>query len=258
MKKYIHDFQIIANRRVNEEYFVLSLSGNRQLPEIKPGQFVQVRVDNAPNTFLRRPFSVYDVDYKKNILYLLIQIVGEGTRILSELKKGEILNLIYPLGNSFSLPDGEKALLIGGGVGVAPLMLLARWLKEQKKEPVFLFGFRNSGLLVDIDLFTGFGKVHIATDDGSTGEKGLVTQHSFLRKVTGDISMVYTCGPDVMMKAVALWAEKKDIPCEASLENTMACGFGACLCCAQETVHGILHVCTDGPVFNTKELIWQI
>ena len=256
MKKYVHDFQTITNRRVNEEYFVLSLSGKQQLPEIKPGQFVQVKVNNSPNTFLRRPFSVYDVDYKKNILYLLIQKIGEGTKVLSELKIGEILNLVYPLGNSFSLPDGKKALLIGGGVGVAPLFMLARWLKKHKIEPVFLFGFRNSGLLVDIDLFTGFGKVHIATDDGSTGEKGVVTQHSFLHNVPGDISMVYTCGPEVMMKAVALWAENNDIPCEVSLETYMACGIGACLCCAQETVHGISHVCTDGPVFNSKELVW--
>lgn len=256
MKKNIQDFQIVANRRVNEEYFVLSLSGNQQLPEIKPGQFVQVRVDNAPNTFLRRPFSVYDVDYEKNILYLLIQIVGEGTRVLSGLKNEEKLNLVYPLGNSFSIPEGEKALLIGGGVGVAPLMLLGRWLREQKKEPVFLFGFRNSGLLVDIDLFNRFGKVYIATDDGSAGEKGVVTQHSFLREVSGDISVVYTCGPEVMIKAVALWAENNDIPCEASLETYMACGIGACLCCAQETVHGISHVCADGPVFNSKELVW--
>jgi len=255
MKKYIHDFTIIENRRVNEEYFVLSLSG-KSLAEIEPGQFVQVRVDNAPNTFLRRPFSVYDVDYEKNILYLLIQIVGEGTRVLSGLKNEEKLNLVYPLGNSFSIPEGEKALLIGGGVGVAPLMLLGRWLKDQKKEPVFLFGFRNSGLIVDIDLFNRFGKVYIATDDGSAGEKGVVTQHSFLREVSGDISVVYTCGPEIMMKAVALWAENNGIPCEASLETYMACGIGACLCCAQETVHGISHVCTDGPVFNSKELVW--
>ena len=256
MKKYIHDFQIIANRRINEEYFVLSLSGKQQLPEIKPGQFVQVRVDNAPDTFLRRPISIYDVNYEKNILYLLIQIVGEGTRVLSGMKMGEILNLVYPLGNAFSLPDGEKVLLIGGGVGVAPLMMLGRWLKQQQIEPVFLFGFRNSGLIVDIDLFNRFGKVYIATDDGSAGEKGVVTQHSFLRNVSGDISMVYTCGPVIMMKAVALWAENNGIPCEASLETNMACGIGACLCCAQETVNGISHVCTDGPVFNSNELVW--
>ena len=256
MKKYIHDFTLIENRRVNEEYFILSLSGKQSLAEIGPGQFVQVRVDNAPNTFLRRPFSVYDVDYEKNILYLLIQIVGEGTRVLSGLKNEEKLNLVYPLGNSFSIPEGEKALLIGGGVGVAPLMLLGRWLKDQKKEPVFLFGFRNSGLIVDIDLFNRFGKVYIATDDGSAGEKGVVTQHSFLREVSGDVSVVYTCGPEIMMKAVALWAENNGIPCEASLETYMACGIGACLCCAQETVHGISHVCADGPVFNSKELVW--
>ena len=134
MKKYIHDFQIITNRRVNRDYFVLSLSGKQSLAEIKPGQFVQVRVDNAPNTFLRRPFSVYDVDYKKNILYILIQIVGEGTRILSELKNGEILNLVYPLGNSFSLPDSEKALLIGGGIGVALCGMLRMMVVLVKKE----------------------------------------------------------------------------------------------------------------------------
>ena len=99
-------------------------------------------------------------------------------------------------------------------------------------------------------------KVYISTDDGTAGEKGLVTQHSYLQKVPNDISMVYTCGPEVMMKAVVSWSDKKNIRCEASLETDMACGFGACLCCTTKTIHGNVNVCTDGPVFNSKELVW--
>lgn len=256
MKKYIHDFNVIDNRKVNDEYFVLSLSGDHKIPEIKPGQFVQVRVDNTSRTFLRRPFSVYDVDYQNNILYLLIQIVGSGTRVLSGLQKGDNLNMIYPLGNSFSVNNEKDVLIIGGGVGVAPLLLLGKWLKINKKEPVFLFGFRNSGLLVDIDLFEKYGKVLITTEDGSSGEKGVVTQHSHLNTLKDKVSMVYACGPDPMLEAVSLWTEKNKIDCELSLETLMACGFGACLCCNRETIHGNLKVCTDGPVFNSKALIW--
>jgi len=256
MKKYIHDFQVINNRIINDAYFVLSLFCKQKLPEIKPGQFVQARVDNAPNTFLRRPFSVYDIDYGTNIIYLLIQVVGGGTAILSSLKKGDNLNLIYPLGNSFSLPAGKKVLLIGGGIGVAPLLLLGRWLKDHQKEPVFLLGFRTADLIVDFDIFYRFGKVFITTDDGSKGEKGIVTQHSLLNDLPDDFNMVYSCGPEAMLEAVALWSDNNSILCEMSLETYMACGFGACLCCPRKTIHGYLKVCTDGPVFKSNELIW--
>ncbi len=257
MKKFIRDFELIANKRINREYYSLVLKSPEKLPEMFPGQFVEIRIDNSKDTFLRRPISLYDVDYDKQLIYLLIQEVGKGTRKLAGLEVGDTLSLIYPLGNSFGLPEKKgRVLLIGGGVGVAPLLFLARFLVQNNVEPEFLLGFRNKELLVDLADFENFGKVHLSTDDGSAGEAGTVMDHSLLKTASFPYVKVYTCGPQVMMKAVGEFAEAHKADCEASLENTMACGFGACLCCIQETVRGNLRVCKEGPVFNTKELIW--
>ncbi|KPK86378.1 MAG: diguanylate cyclase [Bacteroides sp. SM23_62_1] len=254
--KYIHDFEIVENRKINDEYFVLGLKSPQKLPFLQPGQFVEIKVDHSPTTFLRRPISIYDVDYKRNTLSLLILIVGNGTLTLSRLLKGDHLNLIYPLGNSFSIPSKGKVLLIGGGVGVAPLLFLGKSLLEKNIQPLFLFGARSHTHLVDLGKFEKLGAVHTTTEDGTQGEKGLVTEHSLVTRNDWDYSQVYACGPVPMMKAVARLAEKRNTICEVSLENTMACGFGACLTCVQETVRGNICICTEGPVFNTKELVW--
>jgi dihydroorotate dehydrogenase electron transfer subunit len=203
---------------------------------------------------LRRPFSIYDVDYEKNVLSLLIKTVGDGTMALSKLKEGDILNLIYPLGNSFSLPEGEKALLIGGGVGIAPMLLLAKHLVEKGYKPDVLIGGRSSKDIIEPEKYKSFGEVFITTDDGSAGEKGMVTQHSLFAEKVKEYSIIYACGPDPMMKAVARVAASHEIPCEISLENTMACGIGACLCCVVETIEGNKTTCIEGPVFDTRKL----
>jgi dihydroorotate dehydrogenase electron transfer subunit len=255
MSKRIEDLKVIENKRINSDSYIIELSGEEKLPEIKPGQFVQIRVDGSPETFLRRPISIYDVDYKQNTIKLLIQIVGKGTDTLSKLKKGDLLNLIFPLGNSFSDPgDNEKILLVGGGVGIAPLLYLGKHLKSIGYFPDLLFGFRNRERIIEYDEFTEIGKVFLTTEDGSEGEQGFVTNHSILANVKYD--MIYCCGPDQMMKAVAAYCKKNKIICEVSLENLMACGFGICLCCIVDTVKGNLCSCTDGPVFNINELKW--
>ncbi len=254
MKKCVADLQVAGNRRVNREYFVLELIPCPSGPAFLPGNFAEFRVDDAPGTFLRRPISIYDIDPLSGHLLFLIQIVGEGTRRLSLLQEGERVNLIYPLGNSFSRPSGKKALLVGGGVGVAPLLYLGRVLQKEGFEPEFLLGFRDASLVVDPDRFEAFGKLHLTTDDGSAGTPGFVTDHPVWKHL--ETSLIYTCGPEIMMQAVARKARQLGIPCEASLENTMACGFGACLCCVQQTTSGNRLVCTDGPVFNTEELVW--
>ncbi|MBA7582233.1 Dihydroorotate dehydrogenase B (NAD(+)), electron transfer subunit [subsurface metagenome] len=229
MKKRIEDLTVVENKSLNSEFFVLTLQAESPLADILPGQFAEVRVDGSPTTFLRRPLSVYDVDYTKNAIYLLIKIVGDGSRQLSLLKKNEKLNLIYPLGNSFSKPQGNRVLLIGGGTGVAPMLLLGRYLKEHYKiSPEFLLGYRSSDLVIENEKFEAVGKVNITTEDGSMGHKGFVVHHPVLNE---NFDMIYTCGPQVMMKAVAKLAGKKNIPCEVSLENLMGCGIGACLCC---------------------------
>ena len=174
---------------------------------------------------------------------------------MSGLKRGEFLNLIYPLGNSFSLPkSGKNVLLIGGGCGIAPLLFLGKYLKSNNYSPDVLLGFRNAERIIEFDDYRQIGKVFLTTEDGSQGEKGYVTDHSILK--TAEYENIYCCGPEPMLKAVAIYCSKRNINCEVSLENLMGCGIGACLCCVVNTVKGNLCTCIDGPVFNIKDLKW--
>ena len=255
MAKRIEDLKIIGNKRLNDDFFILELNGDTKIPEFKPGQFAQVRIDGSTETFLRRPISIHDVDYEKNTFKLLIQIAGPGTKKLSQLKEVDILNLIYPLGNSFSLSaKNEKVLLVGGGCGIAPLLFLGRYLKSSGCIPDILLGFRNSSRIIEFEEYQEIGNVFVTTEDGSMGEKGYVTRHSVFS--TQVYNRIYCCGPDTMMKAIASYSRERNIICEVSLENLMACGIGACLCCIVDTVKGNLCTCIDGPIFNVNDLKW--
>lgn len=258
MKKYILDLTVKQAERTSPKHVLLRLTDNKPLPEMLPGQFVEVRVDGSETTFLRRPISINYVDKVNNELWLLVAMVGDGTRRLGELKVGDIVNCILPLGNGFTMPQeaSERILLVGGGVGVAPLLYMGAEMKKAGIEPIFLLGARTKADLLEIDLFRQYGRVFITTEDGSEGEKGFVTNHSVLQKEHFD--RIATCGPKPMMVAVARYAHQADIECEASLENMMACGLGACLCCVEKTTKGNLCVCKEGPVFNVKQLLWQI
>lgn len=259
MKKFILDLVIKENKILNDQYFLLILGSDDPLPEMLPGQFVEIKVENAPDTFLRRPISVNYVDYHRNELWLLIQIAGEGTRKLSTLRQGDILNMIIPLGNTFTLPQNKKArlLLVGGGVGIAPMLFLGAYLQNKGDYAcTFLLGGRSESNLLQLDEFNKYGRVLTTTEDGTKGEKGFVTDHSILE--TEKFDAIYSCGPTPMMKAVAACALRTNTFCEVSLENTMACGFGACLCCVTDTTEGNVCVCSDGPVFNITKLKWQI
>ena len=258
MKKYMLDLKVAANERLHPNYCLLKLRGDEALPEMHPGQFVQVRVEDSPRTFLRRPISINYVDRERNELWLLIQLVGEGTRHLAEVRVGDTLNLLLPLGNGFTLPnegDTRRLLLVGGGVGTAPMLYLGACLKAKGFEPTFLLGARSEGDLLQLDAFRAWGEVYVTTEDGSMGERGYVTNHSVLKEKRFD--MIYTCGPKPMMMAVARYASAEGIACEVSLENTMACGIGACLCCVEKLKdeHHVC-VCTEGPVFNIEKLSW--
>jgi dihydroorotate dehydrogenase electron transfer subunit len=255
MSKRIDDFIVKENRQINNDFFILELSGNNYLPQLKPGQFVQVKVEGSTETFLRRPFSIHDVDYEKNMIKLLIQIAGKGTEKLSQLSKGDSLNIIYPLGNSFSLPsENSRILLVGGGCGVAPLLFLGKYLKTNGYSLDILLGFRNANRIIEFDEYNAIGTVYLTTEDGSNGEKGFVTDHPLLKENRYD--HICCCGPTSMMKAVAGYCSASGIKCEVSLENLMGCGFGVCLCCVVNTVNGNLCSCIDGPVFNIKDLKW--
>lgn len=254
--KEIHDFRIIERRLLGEQYFRLLLKHGGQMQPVAPGQFVEVLVEDEPRVMLRRPISVHDADAEAGTLSLLVQIVGNGTRHLATLAEGDSLNLVYPLGHGFTtaIPAGSKALLVGGGAGIAPLLHLAKALHAGGVHCTVLLGGRTASLIPVQDDFRPYGDLLLATDDGSLGHHGIVTTHPAFAD-TYDI--IYTCGPTPMMKAVARYAREKGVSCEVSLENLMACGLGACLCCVEKTTEGNLCVCKEGPVFNIDRLLWQ-
>lgn len=260
MKKQILDFLIKENNRINENYSLLKLTpadGSRIVDAVA-GQFVQVEVPYSKTTFLRRPISINYIDRNDNTLWLLIRKAGKGTEALVSMEEGRRLNLVLPLGNGFSRPSKKEAriLLAGGGVGVAPMYYLGTELYKEGYDVEFLLGARRDADLLELDLFSQVGKVHCSTEDGSAGEKGLITHNSALSRAW---DYIFCCGPMPMMKAIARYAAKNNIECEVSLENRMACGVGACLCCVEDTSDsGNVCVCTEGPVFNIKRLKWEI
>lgn len=252
--KQIADFKLVAKRDFGRSV-LLRLRSDKALPDIVPGQFVQVRVDGSPTTYLRRPISIHDVDFQQNEISLLVQQVGEGTRHLAALAEGELINMVLPLGNGFTLPQkDEKVLLVGGGIGIAPLYYFAKVLIQKGIRPMLLLGGKSASDLLRLDDYQQFGDTFVTTEDGSLGEKGFVTMHSIWQKQSFD--KIYVCGPKPMMKAVAGIAKVKNVWCEVSLENLMACGLGACLCCVEDTVDGHVCVCKEGPVFNIRRLKW--
>lgn len=261
MKKYILDLVVTQNIQLHANYVLIKLTHANPLPEMVPGQFAEIRIDGSNTTFLRRPISINYVDKTNNEVWFLVQLVGDGTRKLSTVQPGDSVNVVMPLGNGFTLPQQDaaqaKPLLIGGGVGTAPMLMLGAELAKMGVEPTFLLGARSANDLLQLEYFEKLGPVYTTTEDGSAGEKGYVTQHSILH-ADRKFGRIYTCGPKPMMVSVAKYAKANGIECEVSLENMMACGVGACLCCVENTNEGHLCVCKDGPVFNIKKLLWQI
>lgn len=256
MKKYQLDLIVVDNVMVGNSATLLTLTHSEPLPEMIAGQFAELQVDKA-KVLLRRPISIHNVDKTTNTVEFLIQIVGEGTKELANLKKGDSLNVLLPLGNGFGYAGTTQSpLLIGGGVGVAPLLHLGKELKSRGITPTFLFGGRSKEHLLRLESFEAVGKVYVTTEDASLGEKGFVTNHSLL--IDGDnFDKIFACGPTPMLKAVAAWAKEHEIACEVSLEHKMACGIGACLCCVENTEDGNVCVCKEGPVFSIDKLLWN-
>lgn len=269
MKKFITDFRIVANETLSPRLFLMKLTpaDGSQVAATRPGQFAEVRVDQEPKVFLRRPISIHRVINEKNELWLLVQKAGNGTHHLATMKAGETVNLVYPLGNGYSLPaeNNKRVLLVGGGVGIAPVLQTGAVLKELGCQVTYLLGGRTATDLVELDLYKEIGEVLVTTEDGSTlpgldCQRGFVTNHSRLQ--SGAFDYIKVCGPGPMMKAVAkavaAWPEMVSTPrfLELSLENKMACGLGVCLCCVEDTKEGHKCVCADGPVFDVKDLKW--
>jgi dihydroorotate dehydrogenase electron transfer subunit len=265
---------ILANHEVSPGYFRMRMTAPADLLSSRPGQFVMVRVLDSIDPLLRRPFGIFDVGVQPagysggaDIPYLeiLYKVVGQGTRLLSTLHSGDHLDILAPLGKGFDLADdGRVKVLVGGGIGLAPLYYLAREAVRHSKVRLFAGG-RNKDDVLCITEFERLGvETYVATDDGTLGDRGLVTEvmERSLQQQAGEYTIM-ACGPMPMLRAVAAMADRLRIPCQVSLEAHMACGVGACLGCV---LPGRNHtretpdyrcVCKDGPVFDHQELSWE-
>ena len=255
-KKAVADFLVVENTQLNTSNYLIKLKGNEPLQVISPGQFVNVDIKNKNDVFLRRPFSIFEVDYSENTLSLIVKVLGKGSKKLTEIIVGEKCNIVFPLGNGFTIPENDDTiLLIGGGSGVAPILFLSKLSGLNYESVNMLLGARTKEDHINVERYSKYGSLYFTTEDGSLGEKGFVTQHSIFQNLKL-YDKIYACGPDAMMKAIAKEAKAADVFCEVSLENLMACGFGVCLCCIEPTTDGNKTVCKDGPVFNINELKW--
>ncbi|MEW5736050.1 MAG: dihydroorotate dehydrogenase electron transfer subunit [Thermodesulfobacteriota bacterium] len=247
---------IVENRQVAPNTFRMELACPEVAGRARPGQFVMVRTTAELSPLLRRPLSVHDVTGRGN-LRLLYRIVGKGTALLSEMREGAPVSLLGPLGRGFSPEAAEAHCLVAGGIGVAPLLFLARELIGRNRGRVrLLLGGRSSADILCVPDFEALGvRVDAATEDGSLGRRGMVTDllEELLEK--GEAGAVYACGPEAMLKVVAVMARGRKSPCQVSLESHMACGLGVCLGCAREKPGGgYYHVCKDGPVMDAERL----
>lgn len=248
-------FKVIRNKQFVSGCCLLTLipADGGSLPECRPGQFVQIKTECA-GVLLRRPISICNVN--GNELDLFIKPVGKGSAYLTGLSVGDTFDMIIPLGHGFSCEGdftGRKVLLAGGGVGAAPLVFLTEELAQKGAQCYIALGGRTDSDVNGLcEMYKKACFVAVSTDDGTAGEPGVITENSVFKE---DFDFIYCCGPTPMMKAVSKIARERNICCEVSLENTMACGLGACLCCVQETSdRGNVCVCTEGPVFNINRL----
>lgn len=253
MKKLVVTGRILVNEAINANVKRMVIEAPQIAKLAQPGQFVHVKKIDSVN-FLRRPFSIADADNENGTITLIYRIVGKGTAEYAKMSVGEEFSILGPIGNGFELKSG-RPLLIGGGVGIAPLIYLSRKLKNEK--PILLIGGKNKDEVFWEKYLQEFAdKIYITTDDGSVGFKGFTIQLLPQILAENKIEHIYTCGPNIMMEGVAKLAHEKNIDCQVSLEKRMACGIGVCLGC---TFEGKLtqkrrKVCTEGPVFPSKEV----
>ncbi len=262
--KIQQDAPILANHLLQGSYFLLDLDCAPIARLVQPGQFVHVQLPRMTDRILRRPFSVFDIEPVSGRLSIVYKVVGRGTDHLARLSAGDVLNLIGPLGTGFSLPPPSiTPLIVAGGYGCAATYLLA---KHSCTAPLCLFGGRTSEELLLIEEYRELGaQIKLATDDGSLGHHGMVTEllEKALREQNSDQIKVYACGPDGMLKAVSEIVAKYDLTAEISLDHAMCCGVGACFACVvkMKTAHEpgweYVRTCRDGPVFRSDQVVWE-
>ncbi len=249
--------RVVENKEITRDIFRLTLFAPAVARESKPGQFVHLQCGVNQSYILRRPFSVHQT-VGVDAFDVLIRVVGDGTKWLAARRPKDSVNLIGPLGRGFTIgAELKRALIVAGGMGVAPLVFLALKLAEEKVKVYTVMGAASKDQLLDfMDLKRLTRKIAVSTDDGSQGHKGLVTDILGKEIEEADPDVVFACGPLAMLRAVAGISRRYSTSCQMSLEARMACGVGACLGCTVGAKDNYLKVCSDGPVFDTQELGW--
>lgn len=246
-------YPVVSKKAIAKGVFDIEVYCPHIAREAQPGQFVQIA---AEGFFLRRPISICDICRDRGTLRLVFEVRGKGTDKLSEINKGDTLDMIAPLGHGFSILEGKKAVCVGGGIGTPPMLAVAKKYGENAQ---VISGFRTAGIAILQEDFAGAGcKTVLCTDDGTAGFHGFATEPLKERLKNDKPDIIYACGPAPMLRNIAVLAEEYGVYCEVSLEQRMACGVGACLVCVCKTVKDgksfLSHVCKDGPVFDSKEV----
>jgi len=250
--------KLLYNKRASDNSFCSAIEAPQITQKAQPGQFVNIRVSEDTDPLLRRPFSIYGV--RGTSIKILYEVVGIATQVLAQKKAGEYLDIIGPLGKGFSIINSRISIIVAGGMGVAPLVFLAEKIKKGKT--LVLIGAKTKNQILCKKDFRSLGcEVKISTDDGSKGFQGKVTelleQILHARQYALDSISLYACGPRPMLKAISRICGEYHIAAQISLEEHMACGFGACLGCVVNTKEGFQRVCKEGPVFSADQILWR-
>lgn len=251
---FIVNSPVVETKQVHENIFIQKIHAPEIARLIKPGQFLNIRVSENTFPLLRRPFSICDVEGEN--IFLMFNILGEGTKILSHKHKGDLIDILGPLGNGFNLEgDYKTAIMVAGGLGAAPFPYVTREIKNKKSIMSFVGGRKKQDVIS-----YGFENLILSSDDGSIGYKGNVVQslENNLDKIDITSSKVFACGPNAMLRVLKDFCLKHNLDCEVSTECAMACGFGICQGCPIESTSNsdkYLLVCKDGPVFNVKDVV---
>ena len=254
--------KLVNIEQLKNDIFKFSVEAKEIVKISKPGQFIEIRVTDQVEPFLRRPISIYNMDKENGILEFKFQVKGKGTEILSKKQVGDLVDIIGPLGyGTFDYSKYQNLAIIGGGIGIFPLYELAKEAKNNNKNVNTYLGFRNKEFVVLEKEFNEVSdRLVLTTDDGSYAKQGFAINDLAEDIEMGKVDAIYACGPLPMLKAVQKLAIEKDIPCQISLEEKMACGLGVCLGCAVKTAKSpaeapeYWHVCKAGPVFNAKDV----
>ena len=255
--------KVLDNSEISPQLYMMLLEAPELAAIAQPGQFVHVRVADTSDPLLRRPISLHGIDKQNGTITLLYQVVGRGTQLLAQWEKGREIDVMGPLGKGFILPEEvENITVVGGGIGAAPLFPLLSLLKQSGKKIKVIFGARNKEALIGLDKIREMGlDTYIATDDGSAGHKGFVTDILIQENKHLKPDYIYACGPEPMLAKVVEIALAAGIPGQVSLEERMGCGVGACLACVCKIKVGdgfnYSKVCNEGPVYDLREVLFH-